>query len=468
MSAGARRVLLIRPFCNRRSTIIMPPLGMMYLAAYLRRRGDVGVRIVDMPVADLAYEDLAGVIRDYRPDLVGISALNFESDGLHRIAAAAKSCRPGVPVVAGGPYPSAYTELVMADPHVDHAVVGEGELPLDELVRALPGRRGLEAIGGLARREGGRVRVVPRERYVEDLDALPLPAWDLVDVGAYRRRYDRMSRTGVGDYMPLFTSRSCPYRCIYCHNVFGRKFRVRSPDGVLGEIRALHARYGIREFEIVDDCFNFDLDRAKAIFRGLVHAGPRVQLTLPAAVRGDRLDEEFFALGRRAGLVFLAFAVETASPRLQRMIRKDLDLDAVERNVALARKHGIFCQGFFMLGFPTETRAELRATIDFACRSELHAAVFLVVTAFEDSGLAELARQVGKPVYAHFDHNYMSREFTNLTNLPDREFQRLRRAATVRFWLDPKRALAFVRDYPHKSRLLHLAAVMARRLLQWE
>ena len=459
-----QRALLVRPYRNHPTMSLMPPLGMMYVAAYLRRRGDVDVRIIDMAPAKLGYEDLAGEIRAYRPDWLGISALTFESEGMHSIAAIAKETQPDLPVVVGGPHPSAYTDDAMVDGNIDYAVIGEGELTIDDLSQALRAGGAVDKIDGLAWRQDGAVRVNPRERYVEDLDALPFPAWDLIDIPAYRT-FDRMSRSGVKDYMVIFTTRACPFKCLYCHKMFGKGFRKRSPENVLGEIRTLHDEYGVKELEIIDDIFNCDLPRGKQIFDMIIASGMKIRLTFPNGVRGDHLDEEFLAKGRRAGVAFMAFAVETATPRLQKMLRKNIKLDKIERNIALARKQGIFCLGFFMLGFPSETRKELQATVDFAVRSKLHAAHLFIVNAYEGTELAQLAEEMGKPVFSKFDDNYLSEGFTNLTDLPDKELNRIRRRGLMRFWLKPSRVWAIIRDYPCKSQLPYLVTILIKRLL---
>jgi anaerobic magnesium-protoporphyrin IX monomethyl ester cyclase len=442
----------------------MAPLGMMYLAAYLRRREGVDVRIIDMLPAGMAYKNLGQEIRNYRPDWLGISALTFESDGLHRVAAIAKEVQPDLPVVAGGPHPSAYTNQVMDDKHIDYAVIGEGELTTDDLSQALRTHGSVDAIDGLAWRENGSIHVNPRLRYIENLDAMPYPAWDLVDIPRYRK-FVRMSRCGSSNYVVLFTSRACPYQCLYCHKIFGKGFRARSPENVLAEIKMLHDTYGVREFEIVDDIFNCDLPRAKRIFDLIAESGMKIRFTLPNAFRGDHADEEFFAKARRAGAVFMSFAVETASPRLQKMIRKNIQLEKINRNIALARKEGIFCQGLFMLGFPSETREELLTTIDFAVRSQIHAAHLFMVNPFEGTELAELVKKMGKPVVSDFNNNYMTSGFINLTDLSDKEVNRIRRWGLIRFWLKPSRVWAIVRDHPFKSQLPYLVTILIKRLL---
>jgi radical SAM superfamily enzyme YgiQ (UPF0313 family) len=459
------RILLIRPYRNKSGKTLMPPLGIMQLAAYLRRRGDLDIKIIDMAPAGIAYEQIGEEILKYQPAWLGISALTFESGGLHRLAAIAKKVNPDLPVVAGGAHPSAYTEQVMADAHIDYAVIGEGELTIETLDRAIRARGAVNQIDGLAWRENGSIRINPRRHYIEDLDAMPFAAWDLIDIPRYRD-FDRMSRCGnIRNYMPVFTSRACPFQCIYCHQLFGKSFRARSPENVLAEIRELYEKHNVCEFEIVDDIFNCDLPRAKRIFDLIAESGMKIRFTLPNGIRGDHVDEEFFIKARRAGLVFVAFAVETAVPRLQKMIRKNIDLQKIRQSISLARKYRILCQGLFMLGFPTETREELKATVDFAVNSDLHAAHLFIVNPYEGTELAKLAEEMGKPIFHQFDNNYLTSGFDNLTDLPDAELNRIRRFGLIRFWLRPSRIWAIIRDYPDKSQLPSLVKVLINRLL---
>jgi anaerobic magnesium-protoporphyrin IX monomethyl ester cyclase len=464
------RVLLVKPRRNEEQPTLMPPLGCMYLASYVRRGGDVDVRIIDMTAERMRYSRLDAEIDAYAPDVIGISALTYESTGMDRVAEIAKHVRSDVPVVVGGPHASAYTERVMENPNIDYAVVGEGELTFDDLVRALRNGAarngdGVEDIDGLAFRRNGAVHVNPRTRYIDDLDAIPFPAWDLIPFGEYKK-FIRMSRCGTSDYMVIFTTRSCPYKCLYCHQVFGKGFRTRSPENVLAEMRTLHDQYGVRHFEIIDDIFNLDLPRAKRIFDLIVESGMRVRLTFPNGVRGDHMDEEFFVKARQAGVVYMAFAVETASPRLQKKLQKNIQLEKIRKNISLALKYKIFCHGFFMLGFPTETREELLATSDFAITSELHTANIFVVNPFEGTGLADWAREIGKPILeGDFQRNYFSKEFVNLTEVSDDELNRIRKRTVRRFFLNPRRAYRVLRDLPDKDNLWPLIVLLMKRLM---
>jgi len=461
--SGIQRVLLIKPDQNAQTNYHAPPLGLMAVAASLRRAGDVDVHIIHQPVAGLKSEELGRRIRELEPDWVGISALTFESKGLHRAAAVAKEVRQDLTVVAGGPHASIYTDEVLADANIDYVVMGEGDRSAVELSAALRTGGTVEGIDGLAWRDQGELRIRPQTRFIEDLDNLPFLAWDLIDIPAYTR-FARMSRIGTRNYMGLFTTRACPYKCIYCHRMFGKKMRKRSPENVMAEIKALHDDHGVSEFEIVDDCFNLDLPRAKAIFDLIIASGLELRFMFPNGVRGDHLDEEFMIKGREAGVTAMSFGIETASPRLQKRLHKSLDLAKVSQSIALARKHGIITLGFFMLGFPTETAEELALTIDFAARSKLHAVNFFAVTPFAGTELAAWAAREGKSAPCDFDHPYMDGVFTNLTDLPDRRLKRIRQRGTLRFYASPSRIWSILRDYPDKAELPRLLGVLIKRL----
>jgi radical SAM superfamily enzyme YgiQ (UPF0313 family) len=457
--------MFVKPLENIKPLTILQPMGAMFLAAYLREQmPDVEPRIVDMIVDEMSYDDFAARFKAFTPDVLCVSGVTLASKGVHRTAEIAKQIRPETLVVAGGAHASAYPEKVMADDNVDYAVLGEGELTLVDLLKAHRDGASVEAIDGLAHRVNGELKSQPRHRYVEDLDSLPFPAWDLIPVYRYKN-HPRFSRTGVGDYMTLFTSRACPFRCIYCHNLFGKKFRMRSPENVVEEIRILYDQYGIREFEIVDDCFNCHLNRARRILELIIESGMKIRMTFPNGLRGDRMDEDFVVKMRKAGTVFVGFAVETASPRLQRIIKKNLDLEKVKKNISLARRERIIAQGFFMLGFPTETREELQATVDYAVNSDLHAAHLFVVNPFEGTDLAEWAKSLNKPVHEDFERSYFTEEVTNLTEVSDEEFDRIRRVGLRRFWLRPSRMWAILRDYPYKRNFPKLLVTLIKRLL---
>jgi len=462
---GSPRVMLVKGYFNDPSSRqICHPLGLMYLAAVLRESYGCQVRIIDMRIGDYSYERLEEEMRSFAPAFVGISALTAETVSMARIAACAKKLDPDIAVLLGGPHATAYSERAVESPDIDYVVAGEGEIVIGQLIQRLVAGESVRDLPGLVfRRDGSLVNNGRAESY-DDLDELPRPAYDLVPIREYKEFY-RPSRTGTRDYMRLFSSRACPYRCVYCHNIFGKKFRARSAANLFDEVRHLHETYEIREFEILDDIFNLDRNRLLEFCDMVIRSGLDLTFAFPNGLRCDRLDEEQLRKLRDAGTIYIAFAVETASPRLQKLIKKNINLDRIRENIEIARSLGIHTNGFFMLGFPTETLEEMNMTIDFILTSKLHTFNLFTVQAFEGTELGRMAKDLGRDVVTDFAQDYFTRSFHNLTDVPVETINRLRRKALFRFYGNPWRIYTLLRDFPGDMGPLTLARLFGRRLL---
>ncbi|MBK7975843.1 MAG: radical SAM protein [Deltaproteobacteria bacterium] len=318
----------------------------------------------------------------------------------------------------------------------------------------------LAQVNGLTfRRDGAAISTSPRD-FIEDLDALPWPAWDLVDIEGYAAR-PCMSTLPKRRYMTLFTSRACPYRCNYCHDVFGKVFRARSPENVVAEIEEISRRYGITEFECVDDIVNIDNRRAERICDLSIERGLEIGITFPNGLRADRLPRALLEKLRRAGTRTISFAVESASERIQKETQKKMNLQRLAQAVRDANELGILCTGFFMLGFPGETREELQSTVNFALSIPLHTAHFFIVTPFQGTPLSERYSSEVRRHAGSFETFHYILGSTNLSAVSDQELYRIQRTAWLRFYLQPRRMWQLLRSYPEKRGLL----VKAARLL---
>ena len=462
---GPTRVLLVKAHHNDPSIRqVTHPLGVMYVAACLKRDYGHDVRIFDMRVNGFDYARLEEEIRSFSPDIVGISALTSETGSMDKIAACAKKVNHGTPVILGGPHATAYGDQSIRSPDIDYGIVGEGEITAGRLIERLMADRDVDDLKGLVFRRDGNVVTTGRAEFYENLDDLPPPAYDLIPIGEYKKFF-RFSRTGSNDYMCIFSSRACPYRCIYCHNIFGKKFRARSAESLVSEIRHLHDRYGIREFEILDDIFNFDRKRVLEFCDRVVESGMKITLAFPNGLRGDLLDEEQLRKLKQAGTIYISLAIETASPRLQKVIRKNINLEKVRRNIEITRSLHIHSHGFFMMSLPGETLEEMKMTVDFILRSKLHTFNLFMAMPFEGTEMGRMAREMGRDVITDFSQDYYTRKFVNLTDVPEDVINGIRRNVLLRFYANPMRVYDIMRDFPGDANPLRLAKLFLRRML---
>jgi anaerobic magnesium-protoporphyrin IX monomethyl ester cyclase len=444
------RILLIQPnsrYCTRDYINSNIPQGLLYVAAALREAGLGPIGLLDARMERLSRKALVARVREFRPDAVGMGGMTFEADEIKMVAGLVKKEFPACKVVCGGPHASSAPEDLAADPNIDFVVIGEGENTAKELFAALEKGLDTSAIAGLAFKDpGGVTRTRPRE-LVENLDSLPLPAWDLLDLERYFSLWTKHSMGPLPASeraMTIITSRGCPYGCIYCHKIFGRRTRFRSPESVLAEMEILVKRLRVEEIEIADDIFNLDLPRAKAICDGMVSRGLKVFLSFPNGLRSDRMDEELVLKMRAAGTYEVAYAIETATPRLQKLIGKNLDLEKARHMVRFTDAQGINVRGFFMLGFPGETAAEMRATVDFALNEPFLHADILYVTPRPNTPLFELAKKI-KP---DFEKAKIKTYFTlsyNLSAASDLELKRIMDDAWTDFYNAPRRVVKLIR-----------------------
>lgn len=370
------RVVLLKPESFAFSSF--PPLNLMALAAYLRKRGfEPGILDLNFP-ADIQEFQALGI--PDRPVLFGVTATTPEFPEAVRLVSVIRKRFPDVPVVLGGIHVSALREAAVREAGADFGVYGEGEETLAELVTALAGgggRSALSRIRGLIQRDGAEISCNPPRDPVDDIDTLPPPAWDLIRTGHYVDApwhiLQKQEKTGS-----ILTSRGCPFGCSFCasHTTMGRAFRGRSAGKVVDEIEDLHRTYGIGEFLFIDDNFTFERDRAAAICEEILVRGLEISWRTPNGVRIDTLDDSLVKLMKRSGCYLLGFGIESGDPQILRRAGKGLDLDGVGEAVSMVRSHGISTFGFFILGLPGETMTSALRTIDYARRLDLDFAHF--------------------------------------------------------------------------------------------
>ncbi|MBC7287627.1 MAG: cobalamin B12-binding domain-containing protein, partial [Armatimonadetes bacterium] len=286
---AAMKILLVFPRFRYPSGD--PPMGVAYLAAVLRREG-VHVEIFDATWVKRPAARLRQLIADNGYDMIGISTLTSMMRGAAEIARVAKELSPRSLVVMGGPHATVEPASTIALPGVDAVAVGEAELSILELVRA-----GLnpEGVPGFWFKGGGEVVQGPPAPLLEDLDWLPLPAWDLLDMRRYISLWYQLDAVRYGlKGTSIMASRGCPYDCTYCQptlrKIFGPRIRRRSAESLIAEMIELRDRYRLDGLMWLDDTFLIDRAWMHDFCSKVIDA--RVGLIWGCNVRADRVDEE--------------------------------------------------------------------------------------------------------------------------------------------------------------------------------
>ncbi len=366
----------------------VPPLGILYVAAYLKTYGDgVDVRVLDAHVENLGLKEVEREMRKLRPDIVGITCTTFTLLDVLAIAKVAKSIDERIKVVLGGPHVNIFPEETLAFNEVDYIVLGEGELTFTELVRSLMSGGDLSKVPGLVYKSSSGVVNTGFRGFITDLDSLPFPARHLTPYKKYR--------SIIGDKVitNMITSRGCPYRCIFCYRPhLGKKFRARSPRNVVDEMEVCE-KMGIEEILMYDDTFNCDEQRVLEICKEVKERGLRVKWDIRARV--DKVNAEMMKALSEAGCIRIHFGVESGSQRVLENLRKDITLDQALNAFKLAREHGIETVAYFMLGNPGEGVNELRDTLKFAFKLDPDYCLFSILTPYPGTPLYKLGLEKG-------------------------------------------------------------------------
>lgn len=452
------KVLLLKPYQPIPVPAHAPPIGLLYLTSNIRAAlGEhVEVRVLDMKLQHMETEAIDPILREFQPDVVGFSALNYEAYAGHALAKHIKAANSNTITVFGGPYALKNAEQILQDSNIDWVFEGSADRTFTQALLCLAqGRLPDESILGMSfRRQDNSVYLSSRQDQINDLDNLLPPAWDTINLSVYAKVSNMANNLRGKRYALLFTSRGCPYLCNYCHDLFSKKFVYHGVDYVIAEIERLHEQYGVDEFHIVDDIFNLHKPRLKAIMGEVTRRWPgKLKFAFPNGLRADILDEDVINALADAGTYLVGVAIETVTPRLQTLVEKHLNIEKTHHAITLLSKRDIHINGFFMLGFPTESPEEIRATIEFAIKSDITLAYFFFVTPQPGTPMYDLAMQENPEVTHKMSQIGASRYRTNswYENAYNYPLTRITRNASLRFYLSPKRALRILKHLGYRN-----------------
>lgn len=369
-----KRILLINPPQNKHDPKVKPmyPSGALLLIGTMCKEQGHSVKIFDGAVENTS---LFEVLKEYYPDIVGITTNTFQTKYTNKYLDVVKSFAPGILTVIGGPHPSAIKLQSLIDfPNADIAVMGEGEFSFLDIVND----KQLDEIQGIC--YGGKQNA--DRPYAINLNHIPLTDLSLVDINRY---------SGMGDgskSMFIMASRGCPFQCTYCNkSVFGSKVRFREPDAIIKEIQWLHEQYGINHIYFQDDTFNLNRKWINEILHLIIdnRLNKNISYMAPFRANENLVDVELLELAKKANFKTIFYGVESGNQEMLDRMHKGLKIKEIMRAFKLTHDVGIYTVAAFIMGLPGETTTTIKDTLELWQRIKPTYSGFTIATPFPNT-----------------------------------------------------------------------------------
>jgi radical SAM superfamily enzyme YgiQ (UPF0313 family) len=461
------RVLLVNPITSERGMFAATPnLGLGYLATALRMNG-FEVDIWDGMKKDMTRKKLEERLKMLDYNVIGVQVYTCSVEEAQDTLKMAKTLNPDVVRIIGGAHVSGDTESAVNQLDAEFAFRGEAEIGLPKLLKKISGEENSEYrdIHHLIWKENEKINI-NELKPIKDVTALGLASWDLIDPNEY-------PNAPIGAFVksfPLATiscSRGCPHQCTYCANklIMGRGLRARSKESIIEEIDLLYNKYGVREYQIIDDTFTSKRSLAEGVCKEIINRGWKINITFPNGVRVESLDEELLKLLERAGCYSIGMAIESGSQRIVDHMKRRQDLEKVKEKVMLVdRVTNIRMTGFFIMGYPIEEREDILKTIKIAKELPLKRAQFTIWIPVPGSEMTETLKREGKLNITNLSSVVLNQINYVPENLTEDELQKLLRRAYFEFYLRPKILLGLLAEI---QSLEHLKNILRRVKRMW-
>lgn len=418
------KILLVQPPNIQRSgkwkeqNVYRTPTNLVLLASYMRNNGcEVGV--MDFDVEGGSIEEISFRIMGENPQVVGFTCLTPRFPVVVDIAKRCKAINPKVIIVVGGPHVSGQPKFILKDKAIDYGVIGEGEEAFLELVDYLRDDKDPQNIANLIYRRGEEVKINNPRPFIDDLDVLPMPAWDLLNIDAYRD-----PAFFKGPHLGISFGRGCPWNCNFCASkvIWGRRVRLRTARNVVDELESAVNKFNINEFMFYDDTFTIDRHRVLQFCNEIRER--KLNIRFYAQVRVDTIDYELANILKNAGCFTVAIGVESGDERILKSMGKGITKEQIRKCCKVLKDAKLPFLASYIIGHPGDTHNSIRATIEFANELDADQSKFLIATPYPGTKLYDLA--VSKGIIKEEgaddlgDHTYFQHVAANLSCVSDR------------------------------------------------
>ncbi len=375
-----------------------PSIGIAYIAAALRENRH-NVKVVDAYVNSYTLKEIMDMIEKYEPAVVGMSVLTPSAEVVYEISKNLRINFPSIKIVMGNMHASLFSDEVLTKGYADFVIHREGEIAMPELLMALENKNSFESVKGISFKKNNVIVNNPMMPHIDNLDALPFPAWDLFPMDKYSTDPRTEVKKSAVEMMILAT-RGCPNQCTFCSSrtdrSLGSRYRMRNPKSVVDEMVYMNEKYGSDIFSFVDLAFPLARKHATELCKEIIDRGLGKKFKWTTECRVKPLDEELLMLMKKAGCVRVCFGIESGNNEILRLLKKSFTIEDVKRAVIMAHKAGLEIDGMFMIGLPGETAETITETIDFAIELNVRYAIFNIFVPYPGCELWDTLRSQNK------------------------------------------------------------------------
>ena len=409
------KVLLIDPPWYSLQGMSSAPvaLGLGYLASCLERAGhkclifsgEVGIvkrikhqkvvledgedetsQLKRNPAWKKVIEKLSFLLQRFKPEIVGITIPTAKYQIARELVNFIKARNKKIKIVVGGPHPTILPEDTLKIEEIDFVVRGEGEETLVELVDSIEKGKNTDKIKGISYKKKGKIINQPSRKYIENLDLLPFPNWDLL------YGHDKIPVNCLGT---IIGSRGCPYQCIFCASkkIWGLRVRYRSIENIIQEIKEKKEKYGIDLFNFNDDSFTIRKEEVMKFCNTLIRE--KIKINWKSDTRVNLVDFELLKKMKESGCVQISMGIECGNDKMLKYVKKGITVEQVVKAFEIANKLGIGTLAYFMIGFPNETKEDIEDAINLMKKVKPSHPCWSIVTPYPGTELYEICMREG-------------------------------------------------------------------------
>jgi radical SAM superfamily enzyme YgiQ (UPF0313 family) len=408
-----------------------PQLGLLYIASVLRGEGHT-VDFFDATAENETVEKIFAAIKIFRPDVCGFSIYTGGLLKQYEFMKEVKTALPDCIIIAGGPHASALPRRTMEEcAYINYLVCGEGEVTIPKLLKTIESGQDVSQINGLHYRDNDKVIATEPRELIKDLDAIPLPAYDLILSKGYRYHNRKME---VGNKTAaLMSSRGCPWNCNFCYKkIFGTSYRRRSPGNVVDEIKFLTSRFGYNDITFVDDLFTANRRWLKEFCQELKKNN--IGIPWKCLARVDTINKEDMEMMKESGCYGIEFGVESGNEEILKDINKKITVAQIRKAFKAARQVGLMTSAFFIFGHRKETKETVFQTMALAKEIKPDFCGFAGLLPFPGTGVYELLDDNTKYNWNIFDSYYQYKHPISLCSISADNLQKYGKQASVEYY----------------------------------